>query len=138
MKLQILTNPKEEIKGYKTYNLGQINLISEEVADNECESIIASNTLNLFSEQEVINFLNLLVGKLRIGGELVVSGIEQRLLCKNILLGTIDQTTVNQIILQSRSIVDQELVNQFLQSVNLQIEHSKISGITYEIRAKRK
>lgn len=138
MKLQILTNPKEEIKGYKTYNLGQINLISEEVADNECESIIASNTLNLFSEQEVVNFLNLLVGKLRIGGELVVSGIEQRLLCKNILLGTIDQTTVNQIILQSRSIVDQELVNQFLQSVNLQIEHSKISGITYEIRATRK
>lgn len=138
MKLQILTNDQEQIYGYKAYPINQIGSINEEVVNNECDSILATNTLNYFTESELSGFLGLLVGKLRLNGEITVSGIDQRLFCKGVISNSIEPSEANKVVAMSKSLVGWQPVANLLRSAGLEIEHTRISGITYEIKARRK
>ena len=138
MKLQIVTDDRTAIKGYETFLLSDLNILSEEVTDNQCEEILASDTISLFSQENVFDFLGLLINKLRLNGTLTVSGIDPRLFCKGVLNGLIPQPTMNAIILQSKSMLDIDLIKQFFQKNGLQIERSTMSGLNYEITARRK
>tara|TARA_X000001382_G_C3039940_1_gene137501 strand:+ start:62 stop:478 length:417 start_codon:yes stop_codon:yes gene_type:complete len=138
MKLQIVTDDRTAIKGYETFLLSDLNILSEEVTDNQCEEILASDTISLFSQENVFDFLGLLINKLRLNGTLTVSGIDPRLFCKGVLNGLIPQPTMNTLILQSKCMLDVDLVKQFFQKNGLQIERSTMSGLNYEITARRK
>jgi len=138
MKLQIVTDQKTAIKGYKTFLFNDLNSLSEEITDNQCEEILAPDTVNLFSQENVFDFLGLLISKLRLNGTLTVSGIDPRLFCKGVLNGLLTQPIMNTLVLQSKSMLDIDLVKQFFQKNGLQIERSTMSGLNYEITARRK
>jgi hypothetical protein len=137
MKVQIVTNQEDAIQGYINYNIRDIGVMSSSLANNECEQILALNTLSLFSEEEVANFLGVLISKLRINGELIVSGIDQTLFCKSVLNESLDQTSANRVIAQSKSMLKMDSVKNFLTSGGLKLEQYRFNGINYEIRAKR-
>jgi hypothetical protein len=138
MKLQIVTDENTAIKGYETFLLSDLNILSEEVNNNQCEEILAPDTVNLFSQENVFDFLGLLISKLRLNGTLTVSGVDPRLFCKGVLNGLLPQPVMNTLILQSKCMLDVDLVKQFFQKNGLQIERSTMSGLNYEITARRK
>lgn len=138
MKLQIVTNPETKIKGFNVFLLSDLNVLSEEVGDNQCEQILATDTMNQFRQEEVFHFLNILISKLRLNGTLTVSGIETRLFCKGVLNGLIDQQLTNRIVSQCKSMIEIDVVKNFFHQHGLEIERSTISGLNYEITAKRK
>lgn len=138
MKVQIVTGDAEEIEGFEIFSIDKLEDLSKNILNNECETIIANNIVNSLSEPEVVPFFNLLVSKLRLGGELLVSGMSLRLFCKSVVNNQITAENANEIIRRSKSLVDVDPIKTLLLSNNLEIEHSKIFGITYEIKARRK
>jgi hypothetical protein len=138
MKLQLIRDESEKIEGYKSVlSTSFMPPNVDDVIDNSCESVSLGDVLDLYDQQTRNNVLVSVLKKLRLNGEIFVSGTEPRALCKmyiNNMLST-QSFSANLSITNSALELDQAI--SLVEQVGLSVETSKINGYKYEIRARR-
>jgi len=138
MKLQIIEDESQKIEGFETVFLNQQNqqLNLDNIPDNSCELIITKNALdNTYNAKES---LAKICSKLRIGGSVVVSGVELRCFFKNVINGIVNEESASALVGKNLSISTIGSVKEFLRSLNLFIKSSTINGVVYEVTAERR
>ena len=137
MKIHIIGNDADHIKGYERVVVqdGKVNL--DQYSDNECSLIFASDCLDYLAFQDMQHFLISARQKMRMGSKLVVGGTDLRLLSRSIVNGSIGIETANSMLYSKRSCADVSLVKDTLKDVGLNILTTVISGVHYEIEASR-
>lgn len=138
MKLQLIKDASEAIEGYKTVLTTNFMPPSvNDVIDNSCEIILVGDILDLYTVEVRNNVLASLVSKLRLNGEIFISGIESRAMCKMYLNNYLSSESLSSIISNVGSLVELDQMTNVVQSCGLEVETSKINGHKYEIRARR-
>jgi hypothetical protein len=138
MKLQLIRDESEKIEGYKSVlSTSFMPPNMDDVIDNSCESVSLGDVLDLYDSQTRNNVLMAVLKKLRINGEVFLSGTEPRALCKmyvNNILST-ENFSANLSITNSALELDQAV--SLFQKIGLSVETSTLNGYKYEIRARR-
>lgn len=137
MKLQIFRTDEEKIENYQHVQCFGTPLDLSSVADNECESILAGDVLDMYAADVVPGVIQQLVKKLRIGGEIVLGGTEYSVFAKHIVSGGITSQAASQIIAQKKSLTNLDVIKQALKQLGLNILSTSIEGIHCEVKAKR-
>ena len=138
MKIDIVGNPKDAIKGYKPVIVNEDGLIEMfDVSDSECMEIRANGIVDRFKASQLQPNLIALLKKVRIGGEIILSGLDCNIISRQLISGKLDEATFSHLVESSNSISSLATVAKIVQSQGLQIKAQKISGFTYQIVAKR-
>ena len=137
MKLQIFRTDDEKIENYKHLQCYGTPLDLSDIADNECEEILAGDVLDMYSVDMLPQVVQQLVGKLRIGGRIVLGGTEFSVLAKHIVIGGLTAEPVSQIIASKKSLTDVMTIKNALKQLGLNILSTSISGVHCEVTAKR-
>jgi len=137
MKVQIAKVGEETVGGYKHIVCSDNYINFMEVSDNECTEIVASEVLDLFDIDKVKDCLVAIVGKLRLGGTLSVGGTDIRLFSRLVMNNMISEEEASQIIKKSNSMPQSSLVTEILASLGLNIVTVNLSGIHFEVVARR-
>lgn len=136
MKLQVITNNQKPIEGYKTAVVGDKFDVSDVVA-NSCEFIMSPDACDAFHLQDFEQFISTLVGKLRLGGSIVLGGTDIRAFCKSVSLGIIPLQDASAMVANVRSMTSPDVVIQLLNKFGLKVETVNIDGLHYEVKAGR-
>jgi hypothetical protein len=137
MKIQIAKVNNDVIQGYKHVLLAENYINFADISDNECEEILAYDTLNYFSINKLRDCLVSLVGKLRLGGKLVIGGVDIRLFSRFIINNTIKEEEGAAIIGQVSSMTTINQIIAMLESLGLELVIVDISGVHFKITVKR-
>lgn len=137
MKLHILKQGQEPVKGYETVFVQNDNLSLEHVSNNECEFILAPDIMDSFSAAARNQLVGGLVSKLRMGGTLVIGGTHVRLFSKAVLNGMLSHDQASDIIGSLRSMSYPQDVVTSLENLKLTINSVTMDGLHYEIKAVR-
>jgi len=139
MKIHLVKNEKDAIKGYKAIvyspakHINNLDLLS----DNECDFILAGNIIDDFSLSEVSEVISNLLKKLRINGTITIGGTDLRLFCKNVINGLISESDASELLKTKQSMTNLNMMLETMKSSGLKIQSSKITGVHYEITAVR-
>lgn len=138
MKLQIVNNGQEKIGGYETATIEKPNDIDlNNIVTNSCESILASDVVDMFHPNNIKPLCQVLVQKLRLNGELVLGGTEVRLFAKNLINGLLTPTEASNMVTNIYSMSCVDTVKETLESLGLSISSIHMDGVHYEIKAVR-
>lgn len=137
MKIQIARINNEIIQGYKHVLLSDNYINFADISDNECEEILAYDVLNYFSTNKLQECLVSLVGKLRLGGKLVVGGVDIRLFARFLINNMISEEEGSAVVEQLKSMSTVDQITNILESLGVQIAIVDVSGIHFKITAKR-
>jgi hypothetical protein len=138
MKIDIVGKPEEAISGYKPVVInedGFVDLFG--VSDSECLEIRANGVVDKFKASQLENNLVALLKKVRLGGKLVLSGLDCNILSRQVISGQLDEKSFGVIVENSNSISSLKTVAKIVQSQGLKIQSQKLSGYTYQIVATR-
>jgi hypothetical protein len=135
MKIQLYKEGENCIDGYVSILYSQEDKLSnlEKVINNSCEYIIANNVTDFFAKEYFDIILNLLVSKLRIGGTLVITGLDINLLSKNILNGNTSLDDASNAVSQISSVNTMYNLIEKLEFKNLKVDIAKFMNNNYEI-----
>lgn len=138
MKINITTNPSGSILGYKNIFLSNNNFAKDidSIINNCCEEIIFTS-VDYIPYNETENIILKILSKLRIGGRIIVSGLNFDVLVRAGISGNISEQDFSQIIEDIKSIRSRITISTFLQKNGLFIESSVSKGHIYEISATR-
>ena len=137
-KVQITPVGKESIEGYTQIAVQPNEGISmDEFNDNSCDSILASDILDSYALQNHQPLLNLMVSKLRLGGDLVVGGTCIGAFCRTALTGVISHNEASNMIGQTSSMSEPNIVRGHIEGLGLKVESVHIDGLHFEVKAKR-
>lgn len=139
MKIHLVKNEKEAIKGYRAvlYSAGKAINNLDTLSDNECEFILAQSLIDDFSVNQSGEVVLALLKKLRVNGTIVVGGTSLRVFCKSVFNGSINETDASEMIKDKLSMSNPETIISMLQGYGLKIQSSRIVGTHYEITAVR-
>lgn len=137
MKLQIRTDTQEPIVGYEQLVVERNKLNLGDITDNECEFILASDILDLFSAGHSEEVVEALRSKLRLNGELVVGGTELRHFAKAVSNGQISPIDASNVVTNSHSLTSSSLITEIVEKFGLSVMSVHVDGLHYEIKAKR-
>jgi hypothetical protein len=137
MKLHILKQGQEPVKGYDAVFISNNTLSLEHVSNNECEFILAPDIMDSFNVQAIDQLVLGLLSKLRAGGTLVIGGTHIRLFAKAVINGLITHQQASQVISSLNAMTDPKDVTERLQAKKLTIETITMDGLHYEIKATR-
>lgn len=137
MKIQIAKINNEIIQGYKHILLLDNHINFADISDNECEEILAYDVLNHYSINNLKQCLVSLINKLRLGGKLVVGGVDIRLFSRAVINSTIKDEEAANIVEQVKSMTTINTVIEMLESLGLKLVFVDISGINFKITAQR-
>ena len=139
MKVHLVKNEKEAIKGYKSIVYSPAKSISnlDLLSDNECDFILAGNIIDDFSLNQVGEVISNLLRKLRINGTITIGGTDLRLFCKNVINGLISESDASELLKTKQSMTNLNMMLETMKSAGLKIQSSKITGVHYEITAIR-
>ena len=137
MKIHVLRPDQQAIENFTRVNISNNLVDLTQLSDNECELILANDAIDSYSIDRVAELVQSLVSKLRLGGELVLGGTSIRLFCKQVLNSQLDEQQASQIIGSVASLTSPQPLVQALSSMGLEILESTMSGIHYEVKAKR-
>lgn len=138
MKLQIIRDQSEAIEGYKSVlatNFMPPNV--DDIIDNSCEFISVGDSLDLYDNETRNNILFSMLKKLRLNGELFLSGTEPRALSKMYINNMVGTESLSAVMKSTSSVVEIEQAISILEQVGLSVETSSINGYKYEIRSRR-
>ena len=138
MKLQLIRDQSESIEGFKSIIATSFMPPSvDDVIDNSCELIILGDVLDMYPQETRNNVLVSVIKKLRLHGEISVSGVEARALCKMCVNNLISAQNLSTVFSMTNSVLELDQVVSILEQCNLQVETSKINVYKYELRARR-
>ena len=139
MKIHLVKNEKDAIKGYKAIvyspdkSINNLDLLS----DNECDFILADNIIDDFSLSQTGEIIVSLLNKLRINGTISIGGTDIKVFCKNVINGTLSESDASEMIKNKQSMTNLNIMLEALKSTGLKIQSSRIIGARYEITAVR-
>jgi len=138
MKIDIVGKPEEAISGYKPVVINEDGFVDLfDVSDSECLEIRANGVVDKFKASQLESNLVALLKKVRLGGKLVLSGLDCNILSRQVISGQLDEKSLGVIVENINSISSLKTVSKILQSQGLQIQTQKLSGYTYQIVATR-
>jgi hypothetical protein len=138
MKIDIVGKPEEAISGYKPVVINEDGFVDLfDVSDSECLEIRANGVVDKFKASQLENNLVALLKKVRLGGKLVLSGLDCNILSRQVISGQLDEKSFGVIVENSNSISSLKTVAKIVQSQGLKIQSQKLSGYTYQIVATR-
>ena len=137
MKLHVV-RPEQEAIGNYTRAIAHNNEINlSQVSDNECEVIMANDVIDSFTLEKIPQLIQTLAKKMRMNGTLVIGGTDVRLLCKLVVNDQLEEAEASNIIGLIKSATSPLQIKSLLQQVGLQVISSQITGVHYELTAKR-
>lgn len=136
MKVQVLKDISECIDGYNPVFI-EDNTINIDCPNNSINEILMINTIEEISCQYVEDFLKKLRTLLRVGGKIVITGIDINCLSRDLINKIIDSDVYNQIIYNRRGIYSCKELAEKLNSLGIQIDKMTFKGSTYELHAIR-
>ena len=137
MKLNITSDPSKSISGYK--NIFVVNNDNFDVSGivNNCCSEIICNAIDYIPYGVTENLLKAIILKLRLGGSLIVTGLNFDNICRYYISDTISEKDVSDMLEHIKSVRSRNRLCSFLKSLGLTIEYSISKGNIYEISATR-
>ena len=137
MKIHIVREGQETIENYKKVTVSNNSVDLSDISDNECTFILAGDTLDNFSLENIPLFIQNLTKKVRMGGSLVIGGTDIRLFAKSVINGMTPENEASNMVglVQSMAIIANTL--DIIKSLGMQIESTQINGFHYEVTAKR-
>jgi hypothetical protein len=138
MKIDIVGNPSDAIAGYKPVVINEDGFMDLfDISDSECTEIRANGIIDKFKASQLQGNLVSLLKKVRLGGKVVLTGLDCNILSRQLISGKLDELSFSAIVESSNSISSLKTVAQIVQSQGLKIETQKLSGYTYQIVATR-
>ena len=137
MKLHIVRPNQDAIENYTKAIALENNINLSEVSDNECEVIMANDVIDSFTLEKIPQLIQTLAKKMRMNGTLVIGGTDVRLLCKLVINDQLEEAEASNIIGLIKSATSPLQIKSLLQQVGLQVISSQITGVHYELTAKR-
>jgi hypothetical protein len=137
MNIHITENIDQIIDGYEIIPIlyGKIDMGT--VPSNSATNIVAVDALDSIPYNLLSEFLGQIKQKIRIGGKLVVGGLELSIISRDIVNGKLDSKTFNEIVFNKRGLYNVNDIRDILQSYGLKIDNVTIKGHNYEISASR-
>lgn len=137
MKVYITDKIDNFIEGYKSIPIlyGKIDL--SEIPNNGADQIIAINALDSIPYNLLGDFLEQVCQRMRFNCELVLSGVETNILCKQILDGQMNIKDFNNVIFSKRGVYGSKDIIEVLNHYNLEVNSLTFKGHSYEIIATR-
>jgi predicted SAM-dependent methyltransferase len=138
MKLQILTNRNQAaLTGYTYAYLENGQLDLSDISDNSCTSILCDDILNQLDYSQNLDGLKFLCSKLRMGGEIMISGVEPRLLAIAFTNQDITAEEFNNAVYNRKSMIPIVELKSMIAQAGLKIVTLKIVGVNYEFIGSR-
>lgn len=137
MKLHVVKPQEQAIENYTKAIVSNNDVNLSEISDNECEVIMANDAVDQFDVERVGELATKLSQKLRKEGSITLGGTDIRLLCKCILNDQITEKEGANIIGSIKSASSANLLKRVLESLGLEIVSTQITGVHYEVTAKR-
>lgn len=138
MKLQINKTGQQEVVGYEQVTVDKPNTLElSHIVDNSCESILCPDIMDMFHPSAINDLCVGLVQKLRMGGELVVGGVDVRLFAKYITNGLLSPLEASNIVSKTYSMSTSDMLRACLEGLKLKIVSIHMDGLHYEIKAVR-
>lgn len=151
MKLNISVMP-EMMNGYLNLSpmngddiLNLVYVDKEEVEQNSCTEIVATDILDFIPHTSIVNTLKVYSSKLRHGGKIIIGGTSANVLLKNFLNGDINLKELNDLIFGKnehtwdlkRSLNDVYVISALLQKEGLKITKKNIHQSGFIVEAVR-
>jgi len=137
MKLNITSDPSKAISGYKNiFVVNNDNFDLSNIVNNCCSEIIC-NAINYVPYGATENLLKSIILKLRLGGRLVITGLNFDNICRYYISESMSEKDISDILEHIKSVRSRNRLCSFLKSLGLTIEHSISKGNIYEISATR-
>lgn len=138
MKLQINKTGQQEIAGYEQVTVEKPNSLElSHIVDNSCESILCPDIMDMFHLSALNDLCVGLLKKLRMGGELVIGGIDVRLFAKYVTNGLLAPEEASNIVCKTYSMSTPDLLRSCLEKLQLKVVSIHMDGLHYEIKAVR-
>ena len=138
MKLHIIESPEELIQGFESALATNEGIVIDHVSDNECEQVVANNIIEKFPLASVSSVLQKIVSKIRVGGTLNLSGIDANCFCKAYINDMTTKESLCEAINRCSSMLEVHDIIAALNSLGLEINYYRITGVNYEVSASRK
>ena len=88
MKLLIINQQQDVIEGYQVVDLRVGIDQLDQIVNNSCTDVILTNCLDTLSKEDAKKVLSIAASKMRLGGEMSISGVELKSLCRYALNNT--------------------------------------------------
>jgi len=138
MKLNIISDNTQQIANYNNVVVQDNKLDLQNIVSNSCEEIIVSGALDKLEYLSSLDALTNIIQKLRLGGKLVITGIDIKCLSRLIMSEKISIEEYNQVIADVKCLHTVLNIRKKLLSFGLDIETDFINGYSYSISANRK
>ena len=137
MKLNITSDPSKSISGYKNiFVINNDNFDISNIVNNCCSEIICS-AIDYIPYKATENLLGAIILKLRLGGSLIITGLNFDNICRHYMSEDMSEKDVSDMLEHIKSVRSRNRLCSFLKSLGLTIEHSISKGNIYEISATR-
>jgi predicted SAM-dependent methyltransferase len=137
MKIQLTIPNQQKIEGIREIAVKNGNIDFEDISDNECEYILADKILNHFDYKNITDCLVSLRKKLRIGGKIVIGGIDLRMFTTNVINNLMSTEDASEVVANCKSMSDVTQIANIISQLDLKVITTQINGIYYEITAER-
>ena len=137
MKLLIINQQQDVIEGYQVVDLRVGIDQLDQIVNNSCTDVILTNCLDTLSKEDAKKVLSIAASKMRLGGEMSISGVELKSLCRYALNNTLSSDQVSDIISGMNCIFTSQEISQLASSVGLHIDTILVQGHLYEIKISR-
>ena len=137
MKLLIINQPQQVVEGYQVVDLRTGIEQLDQVVNNSCTDVVLTNCLDTLGKEDARKVLGLASSKMRLGGKMVISGVELKCLCRNVLNNTMSSDDFSNIVQSINCAFTSQEITQLVNGVGLNIDSILIQGHLYEIRISR-
>lgn len=133
MKIHLIKDIKDAIKGYEPILYNSSKLSVESISPNEAEFILASDILDDFSLEQISPVIQTLISKMRLNGKLVVGGTDIRVFCKSVVNNVLSEQQGSEILKTKQSMTSMSDMVKLLESLGLKVFMTQFNGMHYEI-----
>lgn len=137
MKVFISENIDRGLQGYTTIPIvyGEVDLTN--IPDNSLTSIIAIDALDSIKYDKIIEFLRLLISKMRLSCTVYLGGVDVYAASRELISGSINIEKYNKEVLGKNGVYSSKFILDILQDNNITINSVVYKGNKYEISATR-
>jgi hypothetical protein len=107
------------------------------ITDGSCRELILYDCIDYIDHRQKINLLNLLLSKVRYGGELIIEGTDLVEVSRSLIIGQINLDDTRKLLYKANNLSTCEEMSSLLESRGFSIIHRRVNNYVYTIRAKR-